>query len=278
MVGSLRGRSPYFQGGFYYKEPPESQPSLPIDRKYLDCAVFLWVARNFHDAGFPEVVPVGSAFVVSIAEAGLEFAYAATAKHIVERSLQYGTLFVRVNLADGSTLDIPTNPRKDWTFHPDPRVEIAVHLLSRTPDQASMHPIPFEFLFTDEDVDFQPIEVGESVLSVGRFQPRPGQPGSGPLLSYGSIYMMPQFVGTRVVKPDSSVVEIVAYIVEWPTWGEPAGLQCSWPGGGKVSSRAMVKALACWAYYTVMSTSRMSLGSTVTCSPTARSTWITGWH
>ena len=74
MVGSLRGRAPYFLDGIYYKEPPESQPPLPIDRKYLDCAVFLCVARDFHDAGFPEVVPVGSAFVVSIADAGLEFA------------------------------------------------------------------------------------------------------------------------------------------------------------------------------------------------------------
>jgi hypothetical protein len=44
-----------------------------------------------------------------------------------------------------------------------------------------------------------------------------------PVVSFGSVYLMPQLVATGFLGSDSRPLEIDAYLTEWPSWGGNSG-------------------------------------------------------
>jgi hypothetical protein len=123
----------------------------------------------------------------------------------------------------GGYVDTPTIPYDDWYPHPDPRSDIAVHPMTETPSDVQLQPVPLSMLTSDEEAKSLGVGPGDRLLSVGQFQPHPERSGPRPVISHGSVYLMPQLVATRVLGPDSTPMEVEGYLAEWREWGGGAG-------------------------------------------------------
>ena len=203
---------------------PRGSAPLSIDAGARGCVSFLCVeSRNNGASGRARLSPIGTAFAVSVKErSDAEFDYFITSKHIVQGA-QQGTLVIRVPLIDGSVADLRTDPEKDWISHSDPKADVAVCPVSGIPEDTAVLPVPVDLLVTDEMLTSEGVGTGNGLFSVGLFEPRADDSRVEPIVSFGSIYLMPQLVGTRLVGPDSHPLEIDAYLTEWPTWGGTSG-------------------------------------------------------
>jgi hypothetical protein len=224
LSGTTRRPIPWLLGGSYYRTLPRADHPQPPDVRLRRSVVSLYVEDDEAIDTPDGKVLVGTAFAVAVeAGEGEAFNYLVSSREVVRRSIRFNCLYVRYVLADGGYVDTPTTPYDDWYPHPNPRSDIAVHPITETPSDIQLQPVALSMLISDQEVELLGVGPGDRLLSVGQFQPHPERSGPRPVISHGSVYLMPQLVATRVLGPDSTAMEVEGYLAEWRKWGGGAG-------------------------------------------------------
>ena len=224
LSGTTRRPIPWFLGGSYYRTLPRADHPQPPDIRLSKSVVSLFVEDDEATDTPDGKVLVGTAFAVAVEVGeGEAFNYLVSTREVVRRSIKFNRICVRYLLADGGYVDTPTIPYDDWYPHPDPKSDIAVHSMTETPSDVQLQPVPMSMLTSDREVKSLGVGPGDRLLSVGQFQPHPERSGPRPVISHGSVYLMPQLVATRVLGPDSTPMEVEGYLAEWRAWGGGAG-------------------------------------------------------
>ena len=225
MTLNLKRQPPWLLDGTYYRHLPTGQGSAAGDRPFRNCVVSMHVAKG--GGGESEeggLTHVGTAFAVSVSEReGQEFQYLVSTREVVRRCIRHGEIILRFSMSDGGALDVATVPYDDWYPHPDPRTDIAAHPLKELPPGVDLTPIPLDMALTDDLVKSQHVGPGDRLFSVGKIEPHPHNSGPRPLISHGSVYLMPQLVATRLAGPDSAFIEVEGYLAEWRSWAGASG-------------------------------------------------------
>jgi len=189
-----------------------------IDAQYRKCVVFLFADVPDERTGIVNRTPAGSAFLVGIPVGGDRFVrYLVTARHVVSRSRQYGSLFARVHLADGSATFAEFTPAA-WYEHPTTEVAVALLYLSVEIDHVVVSVDQFE---TDARLIEHVVGVGDDVFFVGLFSEHPGLERNQPIVRFGTIALMPD--EKILVDIGDSTARIRAYLVEARSWGGHSG-------------------------------------------------------
>jgi hypothetical protein len=223
LSGITRRPIPWLLGGAYYRTLPRASHPQPPDASLRKSVVSLYVEDGEGQGGPDGKVLVGTAFAVAVEQGDEVFSYLVSTREVVRRSIRFDRIHIRYLLSDGGYVDSPTIPYDDWYPHPDPRADIAVHPLTETPPGVELAPVPLSMLLSEQEARSLGVGPGDRLLSVGQFQPHPERSGPRPVISHGSVYMMPQLVATRVLGPDSAPMEIEGYLAEWRAWGGGAG-------------------------------------------------------
>jgi hypothetical protein len=199
-----------------------------IPERFRKCVVFLFVRRTA-DADQP-LEPVGTAFLVGIPalqhggdasplspDEGWFIRYLVTARHMVDLSRKYGSLFARITLADGTSTLIEL-PAGCWHEHASTDVAASLLREPRPWDQALIPVSSFEL---DELAIKHRVSIGDEVFFMGLFSEHPGAAHNEPIVRFGNIALMP---GEHVrVDVGSSTTSIRAYLVEARSWGGHSG-------------------------------------------------------
>lgn len=225
----IKRESPWFfsLGGIYYKKQlPLGVKPVIVDEQFRKCVVYLCAdVPSEEKPGTIVRRPIGTAFFVNIPiseENGVSMNYLVTASHLILRSSRYRTLFVRFNMNDGTTRDIPTSPDNDWTLHPDPHCDVALLRETNIPDNADVVTMPTNLFITSPGGSMQ-ASVGDELFSVSLFTPYPGESRNEPICVFGHISLMPQLVPTELLGPNSVPTEVEVYLTEWKSWGGMSG-------------------------------------------------------
>jgi hypothetical protein len=131
----------------------------------------------------------GSAFAVgvpAILRPTNRFFYFVTARHLL-RGLNLDLVRIIVNTHGGGRK--PIKP-KDWYFHPDPSVDVAVARYDIPGSVHIRHLEPSMFV-TPENMKQYFIGIGDDVIFPGLFEFVPGELVNTPLLRHGAIAMLP---------------------------------------------------------------------------------------
>jgi len=225
MTLNLKRQPPWLLDGTYYRHLPSGDGSAGGEEPFRNCVVSLHVAKGDEgESGEDGMTHVGTAFAASVSEReGQEFHYLVSTREVVRRCIRHGKIILRFSTRDGGALDVATVPYDDWYPHPDPRTDIAVHPLAEVPPGVDLTPIPLEMALTDDMVKSQQVGPGNRLLSMGQIEPHPEYSGPRPLVSNGSVYLMPQLVATRLAGPDSAFIEVEGYLTEWKSWAGASG-------------------------------------------------------
>jgi hypothetical protein len=224
LSGTTRRSIRWLLGGTYYRTLPRAYHPQPPDVRLRKSVVSLFVEDDEATDTPDGKLLVGTAFAVTVDAGECEaFNYLVSTREVVRRSIKFNRIYVRYLLADGGYVDTPTIPYDDWYPHPDPRSDIAVHPMTETPADVQLQPVPLSMLTSDKEAKSLGVGPGDRLLSVGQFQPHPERSGPRPVISHGSVYLMPQLVATRVLGPDSTPMEVEGYLTEWRAWGGGAG-------------------------------------------------------
>ncbi len=225
MTLNLKRQPPWLLDGTYYRSLPTNDERAGGEEPFRNCVVSLHVAKSDdEESGEDGLTQVGTAFAVSVPDGeGQGFRYLISTREVVRRCIRHGDLILRFSTSDGGSLDVATVPYDDWYPHPDPRSDIAAHPLKELPPGVDLTPVPMEIALTDDLVSSQHVGTGDSLFSVGQFEPHPQNSGPRPLISNGSVYLMPQLVATRLAGPDSAFIEVEGYLAEWRSWAGASG-------------------------------------------------------
>jgi len=221
----LKRQAPWLLNGMYFRRLPERDDQAEASSLMRSCVVSLHVdSADEEEPGAVRRTPVGAAFAVSLTDGDQrEFRYLVSTREVVRRSIRHEKVFIRFVLKDGGSVDVATVPYDDWYPHPDPSADVAVHPLAELPRGVDLTPVPLELVMGDERAEYAPVTAGDSLFSVGRFEPHPDESGPRPVVSSGSVYLAPQIVATRLVGPDAAPIEVEGYLVEWRSWGGASG-------------------------------------------------------
>lgn len=161
--------------------------------------------------------------------------YVVTARHCIDEAKEYGKLYVRLNLNDGTYTELPTNP-DDWYCHPSSDVAAILTPRSALPkginwqdiDQSSVliesfvgadytykGPVP---LIGEHEI--QP-HVGHQIYYIGLFTQHYGQERNLPIVRFGHISRMPSELKMKL--PSDIEFTETAYLVELQSWGGSSG-------------------------------------------------------
>jgi hypothetical protein len=203
---------------------------MVIPEQFRKCVVFLFADLPGVDSGQSRQ-PVGTAFIVGIPAAapphgdsstlreneGWFIHYLVTARHMVALARQYGTLFARFHLPDGTTtlLEFPPD---SWHEHHATDVAAALLRVPKSMDQTNISIAAFEL---DELAKQHKVSIGDEVFFIGLFSEHPGAEHNQPIARFGNIALMP---GEKVtVDVGDSTARIRAYLVEARSWGGHSG-------------------------------------------------------
>jgi hypothetical protein len=200
---------------------------MVIPENFRKCVVFLFAPIN---PGQP-YQPVGTAFIAGIPAAappqgdsstfreneGWYIHYLVTARHMVGLARQYGALFARFHLLDGTTTFLEFPP-DSWHEHDATDVAAAVFRPPDSMDQVNISTAVFEL---DEVARAHRVSIGDEVFFVGLFSEHPGVEHNEPIARFGNIALMP---GEKVtVDVGDSTAHIRAFLVEARSWGGHSG-------------------------------------------------------
>ena len=187
-----------------------------IDEQFRKCVTYLFVEAPHPETGVIEKRPVGTTFFVDVVDGPAKRAYAVTARHVIDKSEDFGALYMRLNTAD-SYVDIEV-PQTSWMLHES--TDVAVLRLQAPVGNYDILTIPHTNLLTDEGVGIARIGIGDEVFFTGLFSEHPGRERVQPIIRFGNIAMMPH----EPIKVDLRVArEIDAYLVEARSTGGNSG-------------------------------------------------------
>jgi Trypsin-like peptidase domain len=212
---------------------------LPSDR--FRTVVFLV------DDGVPRI-PRATGFFVGTTEDGVICPYVVTARHCVEET-EGREFFIRINSGDQYE-DLSTRA-DDWFLHDSADVALAYF----APESGSYSPVlehverfvsanfdvsisemlaGFQIIAgevtpagTIEPGDRAKVEVGHEVAFVGLLYEQPGETKNLPIARFGHVSRMPE-EPIVMRRPDDSLAQIMAYLVECHSWGGTSGSPCYW--------------------------------------------------
>lgn len=197
----------------------------------LKCVVFIGAVSD-PDGFSPSFTPYGTGFLISLFYEDIQFDYIVTCHHILER-IMGDTIWVRLNLKDGSSRSIPVS-KSSWVS--DPKQDVAV-LSQEIGDLVDVTHILEKDMATKEEFDKRNIWPGETTFLVGLFTSHYGTIHNRPIVRVGNIAAMPEefiFTETGYVK---------SYLVECRSIGGLSGspvflfrCSCIMPGEEEIES------------------------------------------
>jgi hypothetical protein len=198
---------------------------MVIGEEYRKCVVFLFADVPDADTGDPKRTPAGTAFLAGIpapgpppvGNQGFYIRYLVTARHVVELSRKYGSLFARIHLADG-TAPFMEFPSDSWHEHASTEVAVALLRTSAPIDHVLIAVDQFEL---DAIAAEHKVAIGDEVFFVGLFSEHPGIERNQPIVRFGNISLMPD--EKLLVNLGDSTARIRAYLVEARSWGGHSG-------------------------------------------------------
>lgn len=174
---------------------------MRVDEKVLSCVVFIGKASDGHFTAF------GTGFMAVRSTGGRLFQHVVTARHVVE-SIGDGDVCIRINRLSGG-FEHTMADSKDWVFHPDPSVDIAVCPTHVPPEEYAIHHVNLNDELADDDViDDQMIGVGDEVFMAGMFTRHLGEFENRPIVRTGTIAAM------RGEKIETNRGFVDAYLIE----------------------------------------------------------------
>lgn len=192
---------------------------MDIPQEVQKCVAFV----GYRLASGEEKVGGSAFFVFKLSEdqtqIPLGFRYVVTAAHCIERirdKLALDTVLLRVNRKSGNAAWLNT-ALKDWHFHPDKSVDVAVLPLAEPLEGFDVNLFPLSLFIDDESVEMASIGVGNDVFVVGLFHRHYGEKNNIPIVRVGNIAAMP------VEKVNSRRGPIDAYLVEARSIGGLSG-------------------------------------------------------
>ncbi len=210
----LQIKKDYRLGGvprYYLAREGEVDRNMQVSDEIRKCVVFVCY-KNENCM----ILPRATAFIVHVQNRDTEpaFHYLVAAKHSIEKAADKskdGKIWIRVNLADGSSKPISTD-KSDWKYHPyDDSVDVAV--LCFSPQQEFDHQsIPIggfeEMVATDQIIRETEIGVGDEVFLTGLFVNHDGSEKNLPIVRAGNIALMPgEQVETKYGYMDAYLIE-----------------------------------------------------------------------
>lgn len=183
-----------------------------IDEQFRKCATYVLANAPDSQTSVVDKRLFGTAFFATVSNA----IYAVTAQHLLDKSEEYGPLFVRLSTTSGYE-DFEA-PQSAWTRHESTDVAaIRVPI----PPNADFRSIGQDMLLTDKMVVEHRIGAGDELFFTGLFSEHPGRERVQPIMRFGTISMMPH--EPIKVKDLRVASEIDAYLVEARSWGGHSG-------------------------------------------------------
>lgn len=146
-------------------------------------------------------------------DATLSRLYLVTARHVIAAVQNSpAPMYARLNTEDHSS--IMAELKKEWVFHEDDTVDIAVHGVQFTgvnPPAAEIVRLHPDACLNEDRIRKHDIGVGSDVTVIGMFFPRPGDARNIPVVRSGVIAAMP---GEPIYDETSRQEPYVAYLVE----------------------------------------------------------------
>jgi len=205
--------------------PRANEPeNFILDLRFRKCTFFL--LRKRKTSGGHEVPRLcGTAFAVSAGLDGHEMGepewaggidYAVTAAHVVKNTLASEELYLRINVVDGSSVEIPVHV-STWKYHPI--TDVAVCPVDWPKDkQLDVMTIPVTRLPRGpEGVYSNRVGEGEEVIVCGLLTSFPGSKRIQPIIRTGKIALMPY--EKMLIEVDRKTTRNVdAYLLEMISW------------------------------------------------------------
>ena len=183
---------------------------MRIPDKVLECTVFLGSIESGH------FVPYGTGFMGGINVNGRFFQQIITARHVLDR-IKPGRICVRINRIDGRVEQFNAD-HKNWLYHPDPDVDIAVFPTHVPPEQYAIRHVNFDTeLATPEVFEKHDIGIGEEVFMAGLYTEHPGVTTNTPIVRVGNLAAIPK------EKVETGRGFVHAYLVEARSIGGLSG-------------------------------------------------------
>lgn len=181
-----------------------------VSDKVLSVTVFL--GRD--DSG--DFVAYGTGFITVVKTDGYLFQQVVTASHVIEQ-INFDPICVRINRLDGRMEHAYLN-LKDWVFHPDKSVDIAVCPANIPPEQYAIRHIDIEkALLTKEVLEEHDLGVGDEVYMSGMYTRHLGSTANTPIVRIGNLAAIPR----EKVETDRGYVR--AYLIEARSIGGLSG-------------------------------------------------------
>ncbi len=209
---------------------------MAIEEQYRQCVAALFYDDLDRDGRIMVRKPAGTAFFVNVplsSSVPRSKIYLVTARHVIDATRPFSSLYVRINLVDGGFQDIPAHP-DSWVTHPT--TDVAVASVSLPLAEYHLRTIPLEQMLTDEQIaswKFPKFGAGDKVFFVGLFSEFAGRERYQPIVRLGNIALMPyEPIPVRLYLDSEERTPIKAYLVEARSWGGHSGSPAFvWPNG-----------------------------------------------
>jgi hypothetical protein len=195
-----------------------------INEELRRCVAFLCVDTRNEQTGVMNRIPAATAFFVAVPiDENAWICYAVTARHAIDLSQKYGTLYLRVNTReDYEDVEVPQDA---WVTHSTTDVAVA-RVADRLFDPT--HPyaptaLSLERLITDEFAQEHGISEGDEVIFIGLFVNYWGADRAQPIARFGNISLGTRGKVPLRLNPAEDLVPVDAYLVEARSWGGQSG-------------------------------------------------------
>lgn len=176
---------------------------MKVQENIKKCVAF--VAIKMADNSFRLI---GTVFFVGRDTQKNKYTYAVTAKHVIEGAANKGLemVYLRMNMSNGQLGIFSTNV-KDWIYHQNKNVDIAVHPIGLSGSLDHLLYPESEFV-TTEFIKQNEIDVGDEVIITGLFKHHQGTNKNLPIIRIGNIASMgDEKVQTRDAFMDAYLIE-----------------------------------------------------------------------
>jgi len=136
----------------------------------------------------------GTGFFVHVEDAGLDFGYLITARHVIDANRD---MAIRINMKDGTSKLHPV-PKSAWILHSKRSMDICALPTTINPDHADNDPHDITSLniynmsMYGPNIDLYTMSIGDEVFISGLFASRPGERKNIPIIRMANVSAMPE--------------------------------------------------------------------------------------